>query len=156
MIFCGMRKGTISRISRIFILKRLYLWNHSSYELETWQEYSFIILLYTLAANCEPRPFPMWAGRARALIAFENRRFMPRFGGSLLGTGGLLRLLTLILISRRLKLPTNQARSLGLLRPWYGDSLKIGKKCVLRDMVPFLISYHILSYNMHAHYVLPW
>jgi hypothetical protein len=44
----------------------------------------------TLAANAEPRPLPVWAGRASASITFENRRFMPRSGGSLLGTGGLL------------------------------------------------------------------
>ena len=43
-----MRKGTTSRISQIFILKRLYLWNHSSYELQTWHEYSYIILLHSL------------------------------------------------------------------------------------------------------------
>ena len=48
----------------------------------------------TLAANCWPRPLPVWAGRAAALIAFENRRFMPLFGGSPLGTEGLLRVLT--------------------------------------------------------------
>ena len=29
-------------------LKRLYLWNHSSYELQTWHEHSFIILLDSL------------------------------------------------------------------------------------------------------------
>ena len=38
-----MRKGTTLRISRIFILESLYLWNHSSYELQTWHEYSYII-----------------------------------------------------------------------------------------------------------------
>ena len=43
-----MRKGTTLRIFRIFILKRLYLWNHSSYELQTWHEYSYIILLHSL------------------------------------------------------------------------------------------------------------
>ena len=26
-----------------------------------------------------PRPIAVWAGRARASIAFENRRFMPLF-----------------------------------------------------------------------------
>ena len=43
-----LRKGTISRYSRIFILKRLYLRNHSSYELQTWHKYSSIILLHSL------------------------------------------------------------------------------------------------------------
>ena len=44
----------------------------------------------TLAANSEPRPLPVWAGRALASIAFEKRRFMALFGGSPLGTGGVL------------------------------------------------------------------
>ena len=43
-----LRKGTISRYSRTFILKRLYLCNHSSYELQTWHEHSSIILLHSL------------------------------------------------------------------------------------------------------------
>ena len=42
-----MRKGTTSRIFRIIVLKRLYLWNHSSYELQIWHEYSYIILLHS-------------------------------------------------------------------------------------------------------------
>ena len=42
-----LRKGTTSRYSRIFILKRLYLWSHSSYELELWYEYCSIILLHS-------------------------------------------------------------------------------------------------------------
>ena len=37
-------KGPL-HISRIFILKCLYLWNHSNYELQTWHECSAIILL---------------------------------------------------------------------------------------------------------------
>jgi hypothetical protein len=75
--------GTISRYSRIFILKRLYLSNHGSYELESWHEYSSTIL----TRNSEPLPLPVWAGRASV---FENRRFMPLFGGSPLVIGGLL------------------------------------------------------------------
>ena len=90
-----MRKRSISRISRILILKRLYLWNHSSYELQTWHEYSFIVLLHSLPMT-SPAHFRCGQGE-RASIAFENRCFMPCFGGSLLGTGGLLRLLTLVL-----------------------------------------------------------
>ena len=130
-----LRKGTISRYSRIFILKRLYLWNHSSYELQTWHEYSSIILLHSLQI-ADPAHFR--CGRsARASIAFENRRFMPHFGGSPLGTGGLLRLLRMDLWSRRSKLLINQARSLGLLRPWNGDSLKNGKKSRLARNGPF-------------------
>ena len=35
-------------------------------------------------------PHPVWAGEVSASIVFENCRFMPQFGGSLLGTGGLL------------------------------------------------------------------
>jgi hypothetical protein len=49
----------------------------------------------TLAANSESRPLPVWAGQARKSIAFEKRYFMALFGGSSLGTGGLLRLLPL-------------------------------------------------------------
>ena len=49
----------------------------------------------TLARNSEPRPLPVWAGRASASIAFENHRFMPHFGGSPFETGGLPELLTL-------------------------------------------------------------
>ena len=49
----------------------------------------------TLATNCKPRPFPVWAVRARAAIVFEKCCFMPCSGGSLLGTGGLLQLLML-------------------------------------------------------------
>ena len=37
-----------SRISWIFVLRYLNLWNHSSYELQTWYEYSSIILLHSL------------------------------------------------------------------------------------------------------------
>ena len=44
----NLRTGGISRISWIFILKRLYLWNHTSYELQTWHEYCSIILLHLL------------------------------------------------------------------------------------------------------------
>ena len=39
-----MRKRSISCIFQTFSLKRLHLWNHSSYELETWQGYSSILL----------------------------------------------------------------------------------------------------------------
>ena len=48
--------------------------------------------------------------------------------------------------SRRPKLPTNQVRSLVLLRPWNGDSLKDDKNYILGEMFPVLISYsyHIL------------
>jgi hypothetical protein len=35
-------------ICRNFVLKRLYLWNHSSYEPETWHEYSSMILQHSL------------------------------------------------------------------------------------------------------------
>ena len=38
--------GTILRYSRIFIQKHLYLWNHSSYKLKLWHEYSSIVLLH--------------------------------------------------------------------------------------------------------------
>ena len=41
-------KGVTLRIFRILVLKRLYLWNRNSYELQTWHEYSFIILLHLL------------------------------------------------------------------------------------------------------------
>ena len=37
-------KGTILHVFQIFILKHLYLWNHSSYELETWNGSSIILL----------------------------------------------------------------------------------------------------------------
>ena len=37
-------KGITSCISRILVLKHLYLWNHNSYELQTWHENSSIIL----------------------------------------------------------------------------------------------------------------
>ena len=47
-----------------------------------------------VCANREPHPHPVWAGRAAASISFENRRFIPHFGGSPFGTGGLLQLLT--------------------------------------------------------------
>ena len=133
-----MRKGTtctcISCISRIFILKRLYLWNHSSY-VWAWNlawiffHHPTIYTRYKLQVH----PFPVWARRAHVSIAFENHWFMPCFGGSLLGTGGLLRLLTLDLWSRRPKLLANQARS------------------ILRDMVPFLISYH--NYQCWSQYL---
>ena len=82
-----MRKGTTSRISRIFILKCLYLWNHSSYELQTWYEYSYIILLHLLQITSSTH---IQFGRVSTLIAFKNRHFTPHFGGSPLGTGGLL------------------------------------------------------------------
>ena len=48
--------------------------------------------------------------------------------------------------SRRPKLSTDQVGSLGLLSPCNDDRLKNRKKNrVLRDMVPFLISYHIYT-----------
>ena len=42
------KRGTTSLYSWIFIFNCLYLWNHSSYELETRHEYSSIILLHSL------------------------------------------------------------------------------------------------------------
>ena len=55
----------------------LYLWNHSSYELQIWHEYIFLHHPATLAANREPCPHPVWAGRA---ITLKNCLFMPHFG----------------------------------------------------------------------------
>ena len=110
------KKGGTSRISQILVLKCFYLWNHSSYELQTWHEY-FIIILTTCAANSRPRPLPVWAWRAPASITFENHHFMPLFGSSPLGTGGLLRLLILDLWSRRSKLLTNWVWSARLSLP---------------------------------------
>ena len=58
-------------------------------------------------------------------IVFKNYRFMSHFGSSQLGTEGLLQLLintgswSSIFI-----LPKNQVGSLGLLRPWNGESLE--------------------------------
>jgi hypothetical protein len=62
--------------SRIFILKRLYLRNHSSYELETWYKR---ILLHLL-----------WIPSHAHFLCSKNRRFTPVFGASSLGIGGLL------------------------------------------------------------------
>ena len=39
-----------------------------------------------LPLNCGPSPLPVWAGRVRTLVTFENRLLMPHFGGSLFGT----------------------------------------------------------------------
>ena len=52
-----MRRGTTLRISLIFIFKCLYLWNHSSKELQTWYtlyNYSSIILLHSLGIPSPP------------------------------------------------------------------------------------------------------
>ena len=71
-----LRKGTIPRYFRIFILKRFYLRNHSSSELEAWHKYSSIIQLHSLRIASHAH-FLCGRGRACMLIAFENRRFMP-------------------------------------------------------------------------------
>ena len=104
----------------------------------------------TLAWSSVPYLLLVWAGQAHKSITFENRRFMPHFGGSPFSRGGLLSLVTLDLWSRRPKLSTNQVGSLGLLWPWNGDRLKTEKNRFLRNMVPFLISYHILLYVIHT------
>ena len=46
---------------RNFHLKRLYLWNHSSYELQTWYEYSYIHHPATLLQIASPTH--IWCGR---------------------------------------------------------------------------------------------
>ena len=56
-----MRKGTISHIFRIFILKHSSLWNDSSYTLDIWRDYFSIILLidhidYILCSLCDQHP----------------------------------------------------------------------------------------------------
>ena len=86
------------------------------YELQTWHEYIVQSSYYTC---CKSWVLP--TSGVSGASAFENRRSMPHFGGSLLRTRGLLRLLTLDLWSRRSKLLINQARSLGLLRPWNSE-----------------------------------
>ena len=80
--------------------------------------------------RCKSRALPTsGVGGARpALITFKNHHFMALFGGSPLRAGGLLRLLTLDLWSRRPKLLTNQVWSLGLSLPWNGGKLKSDKK----------------------------
>ena len=56
-IYAAIRRGYIQwviwRIFQIFGLKRFYLWNHSSYRLGTWYEYSHIILLYLQGIPCQ-------------------------------------------------------------------------------------------------------
>ena len=59
--------------------------------------FGMIIFLSSYYTRKEFRAPPISgvAGQAHASIAFQNRRFMPHFGGSPLGTGGLLWPLTL-------------------------------------------------------------
>ena len=87
-----LRKGTTSCYSQIFILKRLYLWSRSSYELETWREHFSIILLHLLGIPSHAHFRCRWGEHARQSRSkiIENHRFMPLFGGLLLRTGGLL------------------------------------------------------------------
>ena len=98
---------------------------------------------YYTRCKSQPCSLPVWAGWAPASIVFENHRFMPLFGSSLLGTGGLLRVLT-DLWSRRSKLLINQVWSPRLSLPWNGGKLKLTKNYVLRKVPPFLKSGHIL------------
>ena len=42
----GAEKGTLHTVPDFSIKNRLYLKNHSSYEVELWHEYSSIILLH--------------------------------------------------------------------------------------------------------------
>ena len=84
------------------------------------------ILTSSCYTRCKSRA-PPTSGVGGASGRVDLVRKSP-FYASPLGTGGLMQLLTLDLWSRRPKLLINQARSLGLLRPWNGDSLKNGKK----------------------------
>ena len=62
------------------------------FEFEVWyakySDYPSIILLHS-QGNPSPTHF-LWGRNKRTSIALENRCFMPHFGGSPLGTGGLL------------------------------------------------------------------
>ena len=129
-----------------FGFKTLISRSHSSYELQTWYEYSYIILLHY--TRCKSQ---VWVGRAAASIAFENRRFMPLVGSSPLGTGGLLRILTLDLWSRRPKLLINQVWSPRLLLPWNGDKLKSDKKSCFARSAPFSHIWSVAEYSSHGH-----
>ena len=124
-----MSKGTMSRISHCFQFKTFtimepisMLLNHSSYELETWHEYSFIILLYLLQITSPPISGVGRASMCRSCSKLPYYALLWRL------TAQGRRLLTLNLRNRRPKQLINQVRSLGLLRPWNGDSLKSGKK----------------------------
>ena len=70
---------------------------------------SMNILPSSYYPGCKSRALPISAvgGASAASMSFEKCSFMPNFGGSPLRTGGLLRLLTLDLRSRRPKLLTN-------------------------------------------------
>ena len=98
----------------------------------------------TLKRNFVPHPLPVWVGQVHESIAFENRCFMPHFGSSLFSIGGLPQLRTLDLWSRRslncvqTKCEAWGSYGLGMVTTW-----KTAKNCVFRDMVSFLISYHI-------------
>ena len=69
-------KGVTSRISRILVLKSLYLWNHSSYELQTWHEYSSIILLHSLQI-ASPAHFQCGRGKRARRSRSKNAVLWP-------------------------------------------------------------------------------
>ena len=65
-------------IPEFSFFKRLYLWNHRSFEVELLHEYS------TLATSSAH--FLLGQGDRARHLAFENHHFMPHFGSSPLGT----------------------------------------------------------------------
>ena len=126
---------------RLYMHMYMYLWNHSSYELQTWHEYSSIILLHSLQIA---GPAHFRCGQAGDCISHVRKT--PLFGSSLLGTGSLLRLPTLDLWSR----PKLLVWSLGLSLLWNGDKLRSDKKSRFAwSSAPFLKSGHI-----HVHCIL--
>ena len=108
---------------------------HRMYFLDLQQLDSWLLHSQQIAG---PPTFGM-AGWALASIAFENCHFMPLFGVSLLGTGGLFRVPTLDVWSRRPKLLSeSEAQGSHCL-----EMVISTKNRALRKVPPFLKSGHI-------------
>ena len=114
------------------------------------------ILTSSCYTCCKSRAPPTsGVGGASASITFGNRHFMPHFFGSLLRTGGLLRLLTLNLWSRRPKQLINQVSEasgswdLEMVTVW-----KMAKKLHFARNGPFsqILSQIIILLELHRIY----
>ena len=128
-----LRKGITSHIFQILALKRLYLWNHSSYELQTLHEYSLMILLHVLPAIRELHPFSVWVGRVCTSIAFDTL-----FGSSL--------------EARRHKLQTNQVWSLGL-KWWWQKIVFCAKLPLFSNSLTYMCMYEFQNPTMRMEHV---
>ena len=117
-----------------FFFKCLYLWNHNSYELQAWYEYSSIILLHTLQIAS---PTHFLYGRSERS---KNAILWPSLAAHHLGQQASFSF-NIGSVKYKAQTANNQVWSLGLLLAWNGGRLKSDKKSW---SYPFLKLTHII------------